>query len=163
MNQKRRPLYEKLAAPLKTNLQENHIMERNTNQFPRTSIIDFVNTITFDDCTFFDFTEECPHRKTHTSDILPLPRGGDFLHLLDLVNAPVMEEGEVGYWVTGVIHAWHGSLVTIEDASGTFHYTTLEALEEASQLIAPAIVTEGIIRVEKEWIEYVSSIETPAA
>lgn len=143
-------------------------MKPSTNQFPRQSIVDFVNTITFDDCTFFDFTSEAVSSKPQTSDVLPLPRGGDFLHLLDLVNVPVMEENEVGYWVTGVIRNWNGSLVTIEDSNGTFHYTTLEALEEASELIAPAIVTETSTRlvinqIEEELIEYVSQLETAFA
>jgi hypothetical protein len=127
----------------------------NVESFPLTSIIDFVNTITFDDCTFFDFTAESPHSKPQTSDVLPLPRGGDFLHLLDVISAPVKISGGIHYWVVGKIVNFGRYMVTIEDANGLLHYTTLETVEAHAELIAKAIVTEGIVRTEKEWIDYV--------
>ena len=138
-----------------------------------TTTLPMATALYFMDCNFatpnlsdlliFDFTQDHRYSKAHTSDTLPLPRGGDFLQRYDLINAPVMDGEEVDYWVTGIIDAWGHGMVTIIDNNGTHHYTTMEAVEEASELIAAAVADEGFIQLEKGLIEYVSSIQESLA
>jgi hypothetical protein len=112
------------------------------------------------DLLFFDFTQEVAHSKKAISDVLPLPRGGDFLQRYDLISAPVMgEDNAVDYWVTGIIESWGHGLVTIIDNNNVRHYTTFEAVEEAAELIAAAVTDAGFVKLEQELIDYVSSLE----
>jgi hypothetical protein len=165
------PIRRLLIAKLK--ITENHIMKRKQLAVPttRSNILDFIHsadeffaTPDLSDLLFFDFTSEVSHTKRHTSDVLPLPRGGDFLQRYDLINAPVMgEDNEVDYWVTGIIESWGHGMVVIIDNNNVRHYTTFEAVEEAAELIAAAVTDAGFIKLEQELIDYVSNLETAFA
>jgi hypothetical protein len=132
----------------------------------RSNVLDFLHTADeffatpdLSDLLFFDFTQEVAHSKKAISDVLPLPRGGDFLQRYDLINAPILDENnEVDYWVTGIIEDWRGSLVTLVDSDNARHYVSMEACEECAEIIAACIPDEGYAKFEQELFEYASKI-----